>query len=105
MSLIKLKISFCYFQKKLNLILDVAHAVSVCVYSILKEKFVSFTIFFSELQHYNIPTQESCIHFVYKNCTRCIQLIYKKCIQNIYKMYLKFRQTFVYILYAKLKEL
>ena len=31
--------------------------------------------------------------------------MYTKCIQNVYKMYNTFPQTFVYILYTKLKEL
>ena len=31
--------------------------------------------------------------------------MYTKCIQNVYKMYTTFRQTFVYIVYTKLKEL
>ena len=31
--------------------------------------------------------------------------MYAKCIQNVYKMYTTFRQTFVYILYTKSKEL
>ena len=51
------------------------------------------------------PARKSCVHFVYKNCTRCIQLMYTKCIQDAYEMYPTFRQTFVYILYTKLKEL
>ena len=49
-----------------------------------------------------ILTQNLCIHFVYKNCTRCIQLMYTKCTQNVYHI---FWQAFVYILYTKLKEL
>ena len=32
-------------------------------------------------------------------------MMYTKCMQNLYKMYPTFRQTFVYILHTKLKEL
>ena len=52
-----------------------------------------------------LPALKLCVHFVYKNYTRCIQLMYKKYIQDVYKMYPTFRQTFVYILYTKLKGL
>ena len=31
--------------------------------------------------------------------------MYAKCMENAYKMYTRYRQTFVYILYVKLKEL
>ena len=48
---------------------------------------------------------ETVYTFCIQNCTRCIQLMYTKCIQNVYKMYTTFRQTFVYILYRKSKEL
>ena len=51
------------------------------------------------------PTRKLCIHFAYKNCKRYIELMYTKCMQNVNKMYTIFRQTFVYILYTKSKEL
>ena len=31
--------------------------------------------------------------------------MYPKCMQNVYEMYTTFRQTFVYILYTKSKEI
>ena len=32
------------------------------------------------------PTRKSCIHLVYKNCTRCMQLMYTKCIPPFNKL-------------------
>ena len=75
---------------------------STCLFFILGT--YSYTSKLYSLFHCFCHT-ETVYTFGIQKCMRCIQLIYTKCIQTVCKMYTTFRQTFVYILYTKSKEL
>lgn len=66
---------------------------------------LKFKSFFSLKYSFSYPTRKSCMHFLYKICTRCIKLIYTKFIQNVYEKHHTFPQTFAQIFYTRLKEL